>query len=115
MELQINSNVENKLFQRKEIKFTLDAEITPSREQIKVELCKKLSLSPDSTMVVNVDQLFGSKTSVCTAHSYHSKELMLKFEPKYLVKRVEKAASKAAGAEAKPAEAAPAAEEAKKE
>jgi small subunit ribosomal protein S24e len=109
MKMEVNANVENKIFQRKEIRFSVTEEPTPSRAQISIELCKKLNLSPDTTIVVKVDQLFGSKMSVCMAHSYQNRETLEKFEPKHILKRYEKGAAPAAEEAAKPAEAAPAA------
>ena len=71
-----------------------------------MELCKKLNLNPEHTLVVNVDQLFGSKMCMCTAHSYPNGELLAKFEPRYLLKRREKARGGGAAKEEKPAAAA---------
>lgn len=91
MEIKILSNVENKHLDRKEISFSvIEESSTPSREALKTELCKKLNLSPDSTIVVNVAQSFGTKQSLCVAHSYKSKESLEKSEPKHILDRIAK-------------------------
>lgn len=111
MEIKIESNKENKLLGRKEITFSVDQEnSTVRRDALTKELCKKLSLSPESTIVVTISQGFGNKQSTGVAHSYSTKEMLEKYEPKHVLARIAKKSAKKEGAEPK-AEEAPAAEQ----
>ncbi|MGD0729485.1 MAG: hypothetical protein ABR981_05405 [Candidatus Micrarchaeaceae archaeon] len=95
MEMKILSNNENKLLNRKEIKFwVLQDSSTVRKEDIKKEICKKLNLSPENTIVVRIDQGFGTKESSGIAHSYETKELLEKYESKRLQARIAKKAAK---------------------
>ena len=89
MELSITSNKENKLLGRREIEFNVVQEgSTPSKNEIKAELCKKLNIDPESVIIVKVDQSTGVKQGHGFAHAYSSKEMIEKFEPDYLVSRM---------------------------
>ena len=91
MELKIMSDSNNALLNRREIQFYILADnATPSRESIKVELCKKLSLSPEATIVVKMDQGFGIKRCECMAHSYKDETALKKQEPKHIQERLVK-------------------------
>jgi ribosomal protein S24E len=88
MELKINSNQENRLLNRREIMFSVEQDgSTPSKVELVKEICKKLNLSPDSTIIVRVDQGFGRKESSGVAHSYSDRKLMEKSEPKHITAR----------------------------
>ncbi len=105
MELKILSNNENRLLNRKEIEFSVDQESsTANRTDLTKELCKKLNLSPESTLIVRIDQGFGKKESRGMAHSYQTKEALERYEPKHILERISKKAGKKAAAEEKPAE-----------
>jgi len=96
MELKIISNTENKLLNRKEITFSVEQDSsTATRDDLTKELCKKLNLSPDSTLIVKINQGFGKKESSGVAHSYATKEALEKFEPKHILTRIAKKAAKA--------------------
>ena len=100
MEVKITSSTENKLLNRKEIEFeAVQDGSTASRVELTKEICKKLSLHPDSTIIVRINQGFGSKESTGIAHSYASKEMLEKYEPKKLVARMVKRSGKAQEAE----------------
>ncbi len=94
MDIKILSNVDNKLLNRKEISFqVIYSGKTPSKEELKVILCKTLNLSPSTTVIVNVSQVFGVMNSSVLAHSYaHEKDMVV--EPKHFAKRAEKKAGK---------------------
>ncbi len=77
MEIRILEEREEKLFGRKEIIFETSYEgKTPSGEEVKQEICKKLGLSPDLTIVIKIDQAFGKGLSTVKVHSYAKKEIM---------------------------------------
>ncbi len=108
MEFKITSNKENKLLERKEITFSVDQDTsTISREEITREICRKLSLDPESTIVVRIDQGFGSRESTGIAHSYSSRELLNRYEPKHVLSRMNKKSGKQDAGAAEKADEAP--------
>jgi ribosomal protein S24E len=109
MELVINSENDNKLLNSKEIKFSVqqDGAATIKKEELAKEICKKLNLNPEATIVVRIDQGFGSKESTGIAHSYKNKEMLKKYEPAHLLKRIRKKAGDAEGEEEPKAEEVP--------
>jgi small subunit ribosomal protein S24e len=123
MELKITDDKENALMGRREIAFYIDGEEkTPATVEVKVELCKRLNLDPDSTIVTKVQQRFGIRRVECTAHSYKEKGALERNEPAHIIEREKKKAAKPAGgstdeqvtaeAEQKPKKAQPAPEQA---
>lgn len=77
MELKISNERENKLLGRREIEAVVTyAGKTPAKDEIKVELCKKLNLNPDTTMIMNVRQEYGTMVSDVVAYAYSDKESM---------------------------------------
>jgi len=82
MELNITSEQENPLFNRKEILATVDAEITPKKQEIEQLLTQKFSTQPDSIVIKKILGKFGSKTFQINASVYKSKEDKEKTEPK---------------------------------
>ncbi len=102
MEISILDDSENKLFERRElrIKATYEGK-TPSRDEIKEGVCKKLNLSPDTFEIIRIDQGYGMRESEIVAHSYRSKESMERFARK----AKSKGGAPAPAAAAKPAEA----------
>ena len=96
MELNIISQTKKQLLGLNEIKFSVIAdEATSQRGMVQRELCKKLNLNPDSTVIVNMKQSFGAKLVMCIAHAYSDKESMLASEPKHLMARIAKKAGAA--------------------
>lgn len=90
MTIKIDSDVTNKLLKRREITFSCTyAGKTPAKDEIKVELCKQLNLSPDTTVIVRIGQLYGVMKAEGRAHSYSDAESM-KIEPGYLAARKDK-------------------------
>ena len=91
MEINVIENVDNKLLGRKEIQFLATyGDKTVSIDDAKTEICKKLGLKPENTVINRINQKFGLKQSEITAYSYQSKEAMERYERKYLSKRLEK-------------------------
>lgn len=89
MNIKIVSEFDNKLFNRKEIKFSIEngEAQTPRKSDVKTELCKKLSLNPDNMVIVKINQEFGSRSLNGHANYYNKKELINKFEPSYILNR----------------------------
>lgn len=114
MEVEILEDNNNAVIGRREIGLSIIQEDrTPSKEEVKKEVCKKLNLSPDSTLVVKLEQSYGLRQSMAIVHSYPNAAAMKKFERSYLFERHEKKNKKPAGGEA--AAAAPTPKEEKKE
>ncbi len=100
MEISILSDMKDQSAGRREISFSVVQEgRTASRDEITQELCRKLNLSPDATIITDIKQEFGVRRSTGVAHSYASKEQLDKAEPKYLIARLAKRGKKAEGAE----------------
>ncbi|MEM0086838.1 MAG: hypothetical protein QW774_03755 [Candidatus Micrarchaeaceae archaeon] len=97
MEIEIKKEVDNKSLGRREI----FAEVsykgkTPSKDEVKEEICKRKNLNPEATVVVKIEQLYGRSVSSVIVHSYSSKEAM-RAEHEYLIKRASKKEAKGAG------------------
>ncbi|MCL4379001.1 MAG: hypothetical protein M1160_01590 [Candidatus Marsarchaeota archaeon] len=91
MEVSILSDKSNPNTKRREISFAVvQDDKTASREEVKQELCKRLGLNPDTTIITHMKQEFGMKRSIGVAHSYASKEQIGGAEPKYLIERLSK-------------------------
>jgi len=73
---------ENLLFKRKEIKFTIDAEVTPSRAAVEKLISEKFSTQPKNIKIKNILGKFGSKTFTVSVNIYASKEDKESIEPK---------------------------------
>lgn len=107
MDIQIQKEFENKLLKRKEVSFVASySGKTPTKEDLKAELCKKLGANPEHVAMVNVRQLFGETKCEVRAHVYSSKEAMA-VEPKYLGERGKPKEKKEAPQPAATAKAAP--------
>ena len=97
MELTINDDYEDKLFERREISAHAVYEgKTPTKAEIAEGICKKLNLSPDTFQIVRVDQNYGVRTSEVKAYSYKSKEAMQRFAKKEKEKKAKPGAAPAA-------------------
>lgn len=95
MNIHVISEVENKLFDRKEIvcSVTLD-DRTLSKDEAKKELCKKMNLNPDSTIITRIDQSFGVKHCTLHAHTYTKSSDIEKFEKKHILARLKKSSER---------------------
>lgn len=104
---------ENPLFKRKEVKFTVDAEITPSHTDARRIISEKFSTPEENIRMKNILGKFGSKTFTISANIYVSEQDKLDTEGKSkkdAVKQSEQPAEQApteAPAEATPAKETP--------
>lgn len=100
MDIRVNSDNTNKMLGRREISASATyTEKTPTREEIRQELCKKLGLDPELVEIREIRQQYGLRVSDVTAYSYSSKEAMarlVKFRGKKGAKPEEKSGAKAA-------------------
>ncbi len=115
MKLNITSEKDNKLFNRKELSFEIEQEgsATPSRKEI-LDLLK-VKISGEFIVIRKIESIFGSDKSKVVAHIYKNEADMKKNEPAHLVKRDTKAPKEKKAAEPAPAPAEAPAEEAKPE
>ena len=65
---------ENLLFKRKEIKFTVDAEITPSHIDVRKIISEKFSTPEENIRITNILGKFGSKTFTISTNIYASEQ-----------------------------------------
>lgn len=87
MELKIINEKENLLFERKEIRASIDAEITPSKNEVEALLVQKFSSQPENISLKGIHGQFGSKTFMVNANIYSSIEAKQRAEPKKKVKK----------------------------
>jgi len=107
MEIEITRDIKNALLNRREIEFYMVGEgKTPARNDVKTELCKKLSLSPENTIIVRIDQDYGMQRSSGTANSYEKKEDIQRYEQLRVIRHMNKKPKAGKGGAAPAAEAA---------
>ncbi len=91
MEIKVLSDNEEKLFNRRNIIFSIvSSDKTASKAEALVELCKKLNLKPNATVITSIEQGFGLKVSTAHAHAYHDAGNIKRFESKRLLERMER-------------------------
>ena len=94
MELKIVNNTENSLLNRRELEFYITGyEATNSKADAKRELCKKLNISPDNTIIISLNQEFGMRRCTGIAHAYSSAAELGRSEPKFIIERMKKSES----------------------
>jgi len=65
---------ENPLFNRREIKLSVDAEITPSNSEAEKFISEKFSTPIENIKIKKISGRFGSKTFTIIVNVYNSKE-----------------------------------------
>ncbi|NYZ74330.1 hypothetical protein H0O00_04255 [Candidatus Micrarchaeota archaeon] len=85
MNVNIVSNTDNKLLDRKEIEAEVSFDAaTPKRFQLKEAVGQKIGANPELMVLRKVVNAFGSHTVRITAYAYSSKELLMATEPTYV-------------------------------
>ncbi len=74
MELKITEEKENKLFNRREIKGSLESNATPSRQDTSKLLAEKFSVPPENIKIKKITGKFGSRTFDIEANIYSSEQ-----------------------------------------
>ena len=82
MEFEIIKEKENLLFKRKEIQVSLDAQITPNKNEMIESIAQRFSIQPENISIKGIHGRFGSKNFMINANIYSSKEEKEKTEPK---------------------------------
>jgi len=88
MNIDIKSKTDNKLLDRKEI----EAEVsfvgaTPSKADLKQEICGKVGANPDLTILREIRAGYGTQRLRIVAHSYANKESLMAVEPEHIKRR----------------------------
>jgi len=73
---------ENPLFNRREVKFSIDAQVTPSKTDVGKFITEKFSAQHETIIIKGIHGSFGSKTFTISANIYKTREDLEKTEPK---------------------------------
>lgn len=89
MDMEILNNVENKLYDRIEIlaKIVHKNSSTPKRDEIRKEISARLNKDLNLIVVKKISTIFGKQESLVKVYIYNNKDVMMKIEPKYILKR----------------------------
>ncbi len=99
MELKITSDNENKLLGRREVCASATyTEKTPTKDEVKEALCKKMSLDPALVEIREIRQQYGLRVSDITAFAYSDADTMAKLAKKRGEKGKKKAETSSATA-----------------
>jgi ribosomal protein S24E len=74
MEFEIIKEKENPLFKRKEIQISLEAQVTPSKNEMIDLIAKKFSTQSENISMKGIYGKFGSRNFTINANIYSSKE-----------------------------------------
>ena len=74
MDFKIISDVENSLFNRREIEGEIHAEVTPSKEEVAKLISEKIKVSEDAIKIKTIMGKFGSRVFLIVANIYSSKK-----------------------------------------
>lgn len=86
--ITIISQNENKLIQRKEYILKVDYDDgTPSRKELREIIASKLGVDENRLVILRISSGFGARSSQVKARVYASSELLMLFEPKYVLMR----------------------------
>lgn len=96
MKFNIESENDNKLLERKEVKATVSFEGgTPSRKDIKELIGSKLGVNRELMVLRQVNEKYGQRRVEVVVHVYKDAQTLKKIEPAYLEKRDNKASGDA--------------------
>jgi len=82
----------NPLFKRKEVQFSIEAEVTPSNSEVEKLISEKFSTQEENIKIKKIEGKFGSKVFKVNANIYNSKQDKEDTEPKQKKKGAEKPA-----------------------
>ncbi len=87
--LKIIEEKENKLIERREIKFIVEhlGNPTPSRLDIRGKLSAILDVDPETLYVIKTETEYGIGRTKGLAHIYATKERAMAIESKYIIER----------------------------
>lgn len=74
MEFKIISDIENPLFNRREIEGEIHTDVTPSRDETTKILAEKFSIQQDTIKIRTIKGSFGARVFIIVANIYKSKK-----------------------------------------
>ncbi len=102
MNVDIKSNVDNKLLDRKEVEAEVSYDgATPSRNELRQAICGKIGANPELVVLREIRTGHGKQSAYVVVHAYSSKESLDKVEPDHMRKRYAPAEKKEAPKEEK--------------
>jgi len=90
MELKSIGQKKNPFFNREEVVYECNSEITPSKKDLQQKIGEKISIPESQITITKVDARFGNKKFIIYAYGYHSAEEKQKIEFKPVKKKKEK-------------------------
>ena len=88
MKLKILEKNTNKLLERLEVKFEIEAGAeTPRRLEVREKLAAMINYESSLVIIKTIDQLTGVRKSIGVAHAYKSQDILRRVEPEHLIKR----------------------------
>ena len=89
MEITVTEEKENPLIGRKEIRAVIThlGAVTPTRDAVRAKIAAQLNADLENVVVQSIDGHFGEPKSQLSVHLYETSDLVLKYEPKHLLKR----------------------------
>ncbi|MFN7990913.1 MAG: hypothetical protein U0R44_02015 [Candidatus Micrarchaeia archaeon] len=85
MNVNLISNTENKMLERKEIQAEVSFDgATPKRAELKEAVSHKVGANPELVVLRKVSSSFGRKSVKVLAHAYSKKEALMSTEPVYI-------------------------------
>ncbi|MFC1686114.1 hypothetical protein ACFLZZ_03785 [Nanoarchaeota archaeon] len=80
MEIELKKQEEKAFFQRQEYTFDIKADTTPSYDELKAEISKKLNVNAELVIVKKVEHYFGKSSVLVSAYVYSSTDTLKKYE-----------------------------------
>ena len=88
MKIKVVNKNTNKLLDRLEVTFEVEAEAeTPKRLEVKEKLAAMINYDASLVIIKKIEQMTGIRKSVGTAHAYKTQEVLKRVEPEHLIKR----------------------------
>ena len=89
MEITVTEEKENPLIGRKEIRAVIThlGDVTPTRDAVRAKIAAQLNADLENVVVQSINGHFGEPKSQLSVHLYDNSDLVLKYEPKFRLKR----------------------------
>ncbi|MBD3312329.1 30S ribosomal protein S24e [archaeon] len=89
MDIKVLKEDENKLFNRKEVRFEVihDGEATPKLTEVRLKLATKTGSNPSHVVIDGFKTLFGIGRTIGDARIYQETKDLKEYEPHYLLER----------------------------
>ncbi len=88
MKIKVNEKNTNKLLDRLEVHFEIEAENeTPKRLEVKSKLAAMINYDENLVIIKGIHQETGTRISKGIAHAYKSVENLKRVEPAHMIKR----------------------------